>query len=153
MSRAPAGVSAGSAAALADLIAACLAAGSDPVDAVDLAAQARPGAAGDRLLVAVGAIRAGSDPATTWRGLDDTPGLAAVGRALARSAESGTAIAPAVAAAARAGRRSGQLAADAALARLGVLAALPLGLCFLPAFVCLGVVPVVLDLGAGLLAT
>ncbi|WP_124039975.1 type II secretion system F family protein [Neoactinobaculum massilliense] len=34
---------------------------------------------------------------------------------------------------------------------LGVQLALPLGLCFLPAFVVLGVVPIVVSLGAGLL--
>jgi hypothetical protein len=52
---------------------------------------------------------------------------------------------------ARAQRLAGRLAAEAALARLGVFSALPLGLCFLPAFICLGVVPVVLDLGATVL--
>lgn len=36
--------------------------------------------------------------------------------------------------------------AEAAAHRVGVLAAAPLGLCFLPAFVCLGVAPVVLGL-------
>jgi pilus assembly protein TadC len=46
--------------------------------------------------------------------------------------------------------------AAAAAERAGVLIAGPLGLCFLPAFVCLGIVPVVVGLageifGAGLL--
>lgn len=138
-------------AGLADLIAACLAAGCGPVDAVEVAARARPGPVGERLLEAVSAIRAGDDPASVWRGIGAAPELAALGRALARSAESGTATVAAVSAVARAQRLAGRLAAEAALARLGVLAALPLGLCFLPAFVCIGVVPVVLDLGGQLL--
>jgi pilus assembly protein TadC len=140
-------------AALADLVAACLAAGCGPVEAVEAAAVARRGAGGDRLLEAVAAIRAGSDPVAAWRSLEEPPELAALGRALARATESGTATAGAVVAVARTQRLAGRLAAEAALARLGVLAAAPLGLCFLPAFVCLGVVPVVLDLGARLLAT
>jgi pilus assembly protein TadC len=142
----------GEIAALADLIAACLAAGSAPVDAVDAAATARGGAAGRQLVAVVAQIRRGVHPATAWRALDDPPDLAALGRALARAAESGTAPAAAVVAVARAQRLAGRLAAEAALARMGVHAALPLGLCFLPAFVCLGVVPVVLDLGAQVLA-
>lgn len=146
-------VTAGEVAALADLVAACLGAGCGPVEAVEIAARARPGLAGDRLLVAATAIRAGADPVASWRSLGDLPALAATGRALARSAESGTSPGAAVAAAARAQRLAAQLAAEAGLARLSVLAALPLGLCFLPAFLCLGVVPVVLDLGADVLAS
>lgn len=146
-------VTAAEVAGLADLISACLGVGCAPVEAVEVAARARPGPAGDRLLGAAAAIRGGADPAVTWRSLDDLPALAATGRALARSEESGTSPGAAVAAAARAQRLAGQLAAEAGLARLGVLAALPLGLCFLPAFLCLGVVPVVLDLGANVLAS
>jgi pilus assembly protein TadC len=139
-------------AGLADLIAACLAAGCGPVDAVEVAAQARGGELGARLLGAVAAIRAGADPGAVWRGLGAEGDLAALGRALARAAESGTATAAAVTAVAKAERLAGKLAAEAALARLGVLVAAPLALCFLPAFLCLGVVPVVLDLGAAVVA-
>ena len=44
-------------------------------------------------------------------------------------------------------------AAEQAARRVGVLAVAPLGLCFLPAFVLLGVVPVVVGLAGPLLAT
>ena len=44
-------------------------------------------------------------------------------------------------------------AAEQAARRVGVLAVAPLGLCFLPAFVLLGVVPVVIGLAGPLLAT
>lgn len=136
-------------AALADLLAACLSVGCGPVDAVEISAQARPGPVAQRLGEAAARIRGGADPAVVWRGLGD--GLAGLGRALARTAESGTAAVVAVRAEAQRHRLARRLAAEAALARLGVLAAVPLGLCFLPAFVCLGVIPMVLDLGSGVL--
>lgn len=139
------------AAALADLLVACLAAGCAPVDAVEISAQARPGPVADCLGAAAARIRAGADAALVWRELGDRPQLAGLGRALARTAESGTAVAAAVSAEAHRHRLARRLAAEAALARLGVLAAAPLGLCFLPAFFCLGVVPVVIDLGSGVL--
>lgn len=140
------------AAALADLLAACLAAGCPPVDAAEIAAQARTGPVAERLGTAATRIRAGADAAEAWRELADRPELAGLGRALARTAESGTAVVAAVHAEAQRHRAARRFAAEAALARLGVLAAIPLGLCFLPAFLCLGVIPVVLDLGAGVLA-
>lgn len=137
--------------AVADALSACLSAGCSPAEAAAAVAQAHPGPAGERLAHAVTLIRLGADPAQAWRTLAETAGLAAIGRALARSAESGTAAASLVAAEAARRRLDRRLDADAAIARLGVLAAAPLGLCFLPAFVCLGVLPVVLGLGATLL--
>ena len=138
-------------AALADLLAACLAAGCAPLEAVEAVVRARPGPVADCLAGAAARIRGGADPVLVWRDLDGPPALAGLGRGLARTAESGTAVAGAVTAEAHRHRSARRLAAEAALARLGVLAAIPLGLCFLPAFVCLGVIPVVLDLGTNLL--
>ena len=43
-------------------------------------------------------------------------------------------------------RRDAEHRAAAAAERAGVLIAGPLGLCFLPAFICVGVVPVVIGL-------
>lgn len=141
------------AAALADLLAACLTAGCPPVDAAEIAARARSGAVAQRLTAAVARIRAGADAAEIWRGLTAWPELAGLGRALARTAESGTAVVAAVHAEAQRHRLARRLAAEAALARLGVLTAIPLGLCFLPAFVCLGVIPWSSTWGPGCSAT
>jgi len=44
-------------------------------------------------------------------------------------------------------------AAREAAGRLGVRLVLPLGLCFLPAFILIGLVPVILSLAAGLLGS
>ena len=71
--------------------------------------------------------------------------------AVARSADSGAALVDALATAAddlRAQRRS-QVEADAR--KVGVRLTAPLGLAFLPAFVLLGVVPVVVSLVSGVL--
>ena len=58
-----------------------------------------------------------------------------------RSASSGAALAGGVAELADQSRHDAAHAATAAAERAGVLIAGPLGLCFLPAFVCLGIVP------------
>jgi len=63
-----------------------------------------------------------------------------------RSAASGSAFASGVADLAEQSRRDAIHAAQSAAERASVLIAGPLGLCFLPAFVCLGIVPVVAGL-------
>jgi hypothetical protein len=136
----------------AELLAACLAAGAAPADAADAVAAAVRGPVGDALRRVVALLRLGGDPASCWLGLASDPELAAIGRAVARAVEAGTSLAPVVAAEAASCRADGRLAAQSAIARLGVHATAPLGLCFLPAFLLLGIVPVVLGLGAGVLA-
>jgi pilus assembly protein TadC len=61
------------------------------------------------------------------------------------------ALAEAVAALASQCRQDAAHTAAAAAERAAVLIAGPLGLCFLPAFVCLGIVPVVAGLAGDLL--
>ncbi|MCV7088745.1 type II secretion system F family protein, partial [Mycobacterium interjectum] len=68
-----------------------------------------------------------------------------------RSASSGSALARGVAELADQSRQDAAHAATAAAERAGVLIAGPLGLCFLPAFVCLGIVPVVAGLAGDVL--
>jgi pilus assembly protein TadC len=87
---------------------------------------------------------------------DADEGSAALVRLARRSAASGSALASGVAELAEQSRQDAVHTATAAAERAGVLIAGPLGLCFLPAFVCLGIVPVVAGLagqifGAGLL--
>jgi pilus assembly protein TadC len=96
----------------------------------------------------------GTDPAAAWAAPDETVDTQrkALLRLARLSASSGAALAELAA-------QSRHDAADAATAtaeRASVLIAGPLGLCFLPAFVCLGIVPVVAGLagrvlGSGLL--
>ena len=100
----------------------------------------------------------GADPDTAWQAPEghEPDGCEALSRLARRSASSGSALAHGVAELAEQSRQDARHTAAAAAERAGVLIAGPLGLCFLPAFVCLGIVPVVAGLagdifGSGLL--
>ena len=133
------------------LLGAALRAGAAPGPAAGVVCRALPGPAADRLATAEAQLALGADPATVWRDLAADPELAPLGRCLARAHATGAPVAEAIT---RLGR---ELAAEHRAsvqdrARVvGVKAALPLGLCLLPAFLLLGVVPVVAALLAGLL--
>ena len=89
------------------------------------------------------------DPPTLGRRVDaQTDALLRLAR---RSASSGAALADGVADLADQSRHDAAHTAAAAAERAGVLIAGPLGLCFLPAFVCLGIVPVVAGLAGDVL--
>lgn len=79
--------------------------------------------------------------------------LAPAARALSRAADGGAPVAAAVARLAAEARLDARARGEQAARRVGVVAVAPLGLCFLPAFVLLGVVPVVVGLAAPLLGT
>lgn len=134
-----------------DLVGVCLLAGMPLVAAVETVAAALPGPFSDDLRVVAGLQRLGATPAAAWQHLVDDADLAPVARAVSRSAESGSRLAAAFDRLA-ADRRSALAAAGTARAySAGVVAMAPLGLCFLPAFVCLGIVPVVLSLATEVL--
>lgn len=86
----------------------------------------------------------GGEPEQTWAEFNSRPGLAAVAAAGRRCAHSGARLAGALTAVAAELRADEQTAALRHARRLAVWTLLPLGCCFLPAFVCLGVVPVVI---------
>lgn len=129
-----------------DLLAVCLRAGTPLVTALETVAAALPGSFSTDLAVVAGLQRLGCGAAAAWSELVDDPDLGPVARAVSRSAESGARLAAAFERLA-ADRRSALAAAGEARARrAGVTAMAPLGLCFLPAFVSLGIVPIVLSL-------
>lgn len=128
------------------LLAAGLRAGGSAGSALRCAQEACPGPAADRLRPLTARLAWGVDPAEVWDDLARDPALGALGRRLARSHRTGASIADAVSdlAAELAAQRRGEVED---LARgVGVRAALPLGLCLLPAFLLLGIVPVVAGL-------
>lgn len=134
-----------------DLLAVCLRAGTPLVTALETVASALPGALSAELALVAGLQRLGSAPEAAWADLADDPDLGPVARAVARSVESGARLATAFERLA-ADRRSALAAAgDARARRAGVIAMAPLGLCFLPAFVSLGIVPIVLSLAGEVL--
>ena len=136
-----------------DLAAAALRCGQPVGTALELAAPAAGGARRDRLLLVAGLLRLGADPDEAWRVVAADGALAPVARAAERSATSGIRLARGLETAADDLRAQLRAVAQARAHRVGVLMAGPLGLCFLPAFVCLGVAPVVIGLaGTGLVA-
>jgi pilus assembly protein TadC len=96
------------------------------------------------LRAVAGLYRLGAEPRRAWAGAPTE--LAALGRVLARAGESGAAVTPALRAMAADGRAAERGRVEAGVRRAGVWVLAPLGLCFLPAFVCLGVVPLVLGI-------
>jgi Flp pilus assembly protein TadB len=126
-----------------DLVAACLASGAAPDVAVEAAVRAVGAPAADVLLPAVAALRLGADPAAVWREVAQVDGLAALARAFARSQHSGAALADLLPRVAEEVRAASRARADARIRTAAVRLTAPLGAALLPAFVLLGVVPVV----------
>ena len=126
-----------------------LRAGRAPVDAAAAVVEALPGPAADRLAAVVPRLRLGADPGEVWRSLAADASLGSLGRTLARAHATGASVVAAVDRLADELARDSRAAAEDQARAVGVKAALPLGLCLLPAFVLLGIVPVV----AGLLAS
>jgi pilus assembly protein TadC len=138
--------------ATAELLAACLAAGAPLGRALEGTAVAIGGPLQEVIDGVQASIRLGADPAEAWESAAHQPELAALARALARSSRSGAPAADVLAALAEDLRERRRAAASAAAQRVGVQAVAPLAVCFLPAFVLLGVVPVVLSLAGQLFA-
>jgi Flp pilus assembly protein TadB len=138
---------------LLDLLAACLAGGASLRPAAEAVAAAFPGPCGRRLTDVSDLLRVGTAPGEAWLALggtsEDDP-LASAARLLARAADGGTPVSTAVRRLAVDARAASAAAGARAARRVGVLADAPLGLCFLPAFVLVGVVPVVAGLAAPL---
>jgi pilus assembly protein TadC len=145
------------AASALDVLSVCLSGGMTvPAAARATAGSATP-ALGALLSRAADLLALGADPDSAWRvHPSDDDACAALARLARRSASSGSALAGGAADLAEQSRQDAIHLAAAAAERAGVHIAGPLGLCFLPAFVCLGIVPVVAGLagkifGAGLL--
>jgi pilus assembly protein TadC len=105
-----------------------------------------PGPLGAHLTAVSALYRLGAEPRRAWG--EVPPELSALGRVVVRAGESGSAAVPALRALAADSRAAARSATDADVRRAGVWVLAPLGLCFLPAFLCLGVVPLVLGIAA-----
>ena len=130
------------------LLAVCLDAGTSLDRSCDVVADALGGPLADDLrrlgtAVRLGVVPAAAGPPTAW----DT-----VQHLVLRSATSGIAVSTALDVAAGEARAAAAAASEAAARRAGVLVVLPLGVCFLPAFVLLGVAPLVYGIVRELLA-
>ncbi|MHB1614322.1 MAG: type II secretion system F family protein [Actinomycetes bacterium] len=129
-----------------DLLAGCIEAGADPVAALAVVARVAGRGLGETLAAVATTISLGSDPVDTWNQLADDPDLAALARAMSAAHVSGGSPVLPLRWSAQQARSSRHDALSSAARRAGVAMVGPLVLCFLPAFVLLGVVPVVVDL-------
>ncbi|MEU9144735.1 type II secretion system F family protein [Streptomyces sp. NPDC048349] len=136
----------------ADLLAACLAAGAGPVEAAEVVGESLGGPVGERLAQAGAELRLGGEPGAGWGRLAEIPGARALAECLERAARTGAPAAEPVSRLASALREDRCRQAGARAQRAAVLITAPVGLCFLPAFLAIGVAPVVIGMASGLLA-
>jgi pilus assembly protein TadC len=127
-----------------DLLAVCLGTGLPLGTALAEVAAAVPGPVGERLREVAMSLVLGTDPAQAWAA--SPVEFAPLGRVLIRAAESGSSVGGGLRALSAQFRAAAGARAEAAVRRAGVWILAPLGLCFLPAFVCLGVLPLVLGI-------
>ncbi|MFI5662725.1 type II secretion system F family protein [Streptomyces sp. NPDC051684] len=132
-----------------DLLASCLAAGAGPVEAARAVGEALGGPVGRGLERGAAQVRLGGELGRAWRELSEIPGAAGLVRLLERAGESGAPAAAPVARFASECRAERARRATTAARRAAVAITAPVGLCFLPAFLVVGVVPVVIGLGDG----
>lgn len=132
-------------------LAACLEAGAPVAVAVATVADVSPPATAAPLRRVLAHLEVGRPPEEAWAELREHPTWGPPARDLVRSARSGTGLVDGLRLHADDARR---VARDAALRRartVGVRAAVPLVACFLPAFVLVGVVPIIAGLLTGML--
>lgn len=135
-----------------DLLAVTLASGAAPSRALALVADAVEGPVVDDLRAAEHSLGLGRDPAKVWRDLSRQPGLSALGRTMARAVETGASVSSALSRLAEDLSASTRLDAESKARAVGVRAAVPLGLCLLPAFVLIGIVPLVAGTASALMS-
>ncbi|MDN0198092.1 type II secretion system F family protein [Streptomyces sp. S.PNR 29] len=135
----------------ADLLAACIAAGAGPVIAAQAVGEALGGPVGEALARGAAEVRLGGEPGEAWRRLAATPGAGGLARLLERADVSGLPAAGPAARLAAEARADRARAATARARRAAVMVTAPVGLCFLPAFIAVGVLPVVIGLARGVL--
>ena len=131
---------------LIDLFASTLRSGAEPVAGLAQVCAALPGPAADRLAPVVEQARWGASGIEAWRSVSEDDELAPLARAMVRSLTSGASVVQTVERLADELARESMARAEDAARRVGVAAALPLGVCLLPAFLLLGVVPTVASL-------
>ncbi len=126
-----------------ELFAAALAAGSAPGPALGQVCMALPGGAAEELRGVRAGLALGRPPLEVWRELSRHPSLGPLGRTMARAQQSGAPVVDAVRLLADDLATNARIELEDRARAVGVKAALPLGLCLLPAFLLLGIVPLV----------
>lgn len=130
------------------LLSACLNAGLSPATAAEAVASTTEAKAWSRLATM---LAVGVPPKVAWGELASVSGLEEIAVVARNASRSGAAMS---AGCVRIAEQLEQRAQDAAVARAekaGVMIAAPLSLCFLPAFIVLGLVPLIFNLGLNVL--
>jgi Flp pilus assembly protein TadB len=128
------------------LLGAALESGCDVAASLQLVCDALPGPA-TRLLETVPArLGLGVAADAAWRPVLDSPELAPLGRSMLRASRSGASVTDEVGRLADELDRRARARMEDRARTVGVKAAVPLGLCLLPSFLLIGVVPLVIGL-------
>ncbi len=136
---------------IADLLAATVASGAPITQALHGVAYALGEPASARLTSVELAINLGADPPDAWAAMREVDALAPIAEAAMRSMRTGAPLAAVLGRLADDLRRERQAQVEVAARAAGVRAVAPLAACFLPAFLLVGVVPVVASLASGML--
>jgi pilus assembly protein TadC len=131
---------------LVQLLSAALETGCAVDEALRLVCDACPGPASDALATVPPRLTLGLPPDLAWQPVLDDPQLAPLGRALVRAGRSGASVTHEVVRLADELASRSRATVEERARSVGVKAAVPLGLCLLPSFVLVGVVPLVVSL-------
>lgn len=126
-----------------DLLAACAAVGQPGAHALSVTYQAIGGPLGQRFDGLQARLAMGADPLTEWTRVGEDPQLAPLARTMVRTLQSGAPVTSGLTRLADDIRRDRRTQSQLKARNVGVKAAGPLALCFLPAFMAVGVVPTV----------
>lgn len=134
-----------------ELLAACLRAGMPVAVALRAVTEGLGAPAGPALRRTAQLLALGADSTQAWRPALECPATARLARSAQRSGRGGGALAASLTSLAAELRATAQEQSEAQAQRAGVYIAAPLGLCFLPAFIAIGVAPVLIGLAGGLM--
>ena len=133
----------GQAPIVAELLGTAIAAGATIPEALTVVFRVTEEPIRSQLEVTLSAIELGADPYTAWSPWLDEPGLSPIAHAIIRSQHSGAPVSAVLDAAASDMRRVYRDEVESRARAAGVRAVAPLALCYLPAYLLVGVVPVV----------
>jgi pilus assembly protein TadC len=126
-----------------DLLSVCLASGLPLRSAVGVVAQVLDGELAQTLREVSARVELGADEAEAWMSIAPTPGLETFAREIARCTRNGVGLAAVLSALGRDKRAEAFNDLEVEARRVGVKSVMPLMVCFLPAFVLLGIVPII----------
>jgi pilus assembly protein TadC len=132
--------------AVVELIAGCLAAGLAMPAALEAASVAGDQVTREACLAAAAALRRGAPAAEAWQTWFADPSLEPVARATSRTTQSGAGVADDLRRVAARLRAIRQSRIQQRVQQSSIWIVIPLGLCFMPAFVLVAVVPVIIGL-------